>query len=67
MKTKTERVMRVYKTENDAIAFATIRNKAAERAGNFHDIMTVIEHPEGFAMCDIRTAIETELPYTIYR
>jgi uncharacterized protein (DUF2126 family) len=67
MKTKNETVLRVYKTENTAIQFATIRNKAAERAGNFHDIMAVVEHPEGFAMCDLRTAIETELPYTIYR
>ena len=63
---KTERIMRVYKTEKMAIDFCSIRNKAAQRAGNTRDIMAVVEHPEGFAMCDIRTAIETELPYTIH-
>ena len=58
--------IRFYENLTDAIAMCEVRNKACRRAGNFRDVLAIVEHPDGWALCDLSTAIELELGYTIY-
>jgi len=57
--------IRVFKTEAAAIERCTTKNKACKAAGNTKDIYAVVEHPDGFAVVDLDTAIELECEYKI--
>lgn len=53
----------LFKTEAAAHERMVMRNRAYRAAGNRKDIACKLEHPDGWVVCDLRTAIETEMPY----
>lgn len=62
----TSNTLIIFNTENaelDATERMVIKNKAAERAGS-DDVFCTVEHPEGWAVVDIKTAIELGGPYS---
>ena len=55
--------MRHFENESDARTIMANRNRASRRAGS-PDLACLVEGPDdGWTVCDLRTAIETELPY----
>lgn len=56
--------IKVFTDENKAWDWMVMKNKACKMANNFKDVFCTIEHPEGFAVVDITTAIDIGSPYS---
>lgn len=62
---KAQPYERNFTSREDAISFMNLKNKGFERAGNTKDILCVVPGKEnGFAVVDLRTAINLGLGYT---
>jgi hypothetical protein len=57
--------IQVFTNENKAYEIMRSRNSAAKRAGNFRDVLCVVDHPEGWALMDLNTAIANDFCYII--
>lgn len=56
--------MKFFKTENEALEYMRIRNRAAKAAGNKRDLMVVTDGPDdNFAAMDAKEAIENDFNY----
>ena len=55
-----------FKSENKALDWMKMKNRACQLAGNKRDIFCVVDGPcDNFAVVDLRTAIELESGYKI--
>lgn len=58
--TKQPEFMKVFKQEHDALSRMRNKNRANRMSGW---LWVVVEHPEGWAVVDVRTAIEMNASY----
>jgi len=57
---------RFFDTENKAKVFCSMKNQCFKRAGNYRDIVAIVDGPEdNFAVVDLKTAIELGGGYEI--
>lgn len=59
---KTPPYLRVFDDQETAFQRMRTKNQAA-RAANCRDIYCLLEHPDGWAVADLATAIEIGIPY----
>jgi hypothetical protein len=57
--------IQLFKSEATAMERCSQKNKACKLAGNMRDVYAVVEHPVGFAVVDLKTAIELESGYRV--
>lgn len=57
---KQPATIRTFPTERDAERYADMKTRANRMAGW---IWVIADHPEGFAVLDIKTAISSGIPY----
>lgn len=58
MKTNNK-YLKMFKTENNAMHWMRMKNRACRLAGNFRDMFVVTDGPENdFAVMDLKSAIE---------
>lgn len=54
----------MFKTENSAMDWMRMKNRACKLAGNMRDLFVVTEGPsDDFAVMDLKSAIELEAGY----
>jgi hypothetical protein len=56
--------IKVFENENKAWNWMVMKNKSCKLAGNFRDIFCVTEHPEGYAVVDLTTAVDLGCGYS---
>lgn len=66
MKAIRAKFLKIEKTQAAANELCRIKNRAFAAAGNRRDVAAVVEHPEGWAVMDLTSAIAVGVGYSWY-